>query len=206
MTCDRARELMVATAVDDLGAADRLDLESHLGTCAACAGDREGVTALIDRLKAVGIDDPGPAYWAAYNRRIRGRIDATAAVRWRGLRRHLPAAAAALLVVAVAIVAIRRENGPRSGGPAAPGSAPIAGTPSPGSSAASPASTALPAAAAVETDFEGVLTRAAATSGTATVQRVLDDMLSDDPWILDDDLTRLSAEERETLVEELTGA
>ena len=199
MTCDRARELMVATAVDELGAADRLDLESHLGTCAACAGDREGVTALIDRLKAVEIDDPGPAYWAAYNRRIRGRIDATAAVRWRGLRRHLPAAAAALLVVAVAIVAIRRENGARPGGPAAPGSAPIAGTPP-------PASTALPAAAAVENDFEGVLTRAAATSGTATVQRVLDDMLSDDPWILDDDLTRLSAEERETLVEELTGA
>ena len=199
MTCDRARELMVGAAVDETVAADRRELESHLGSCPACAGERQRVAALIGRLKAVEIDDPGPAYWAAYNRRIRRRLDAADVTAWRGLWRHLPAVAAALLVVAGAIVAIRRDNWTRPGGQADSGSAPIA-------AASPPASMALPPASAAETDFEGVLSRAAASNGAATVQRVLDDMVTDDPWILDDDLNLLSAEEREALVEELTGA
>jgi anti-sigma factor RsiW len=198
MTCDRARGLLVAAAVDEIEAADQRELESHLGTCPACAGERQRVAALIGRLKGVEIDDPGPAYWADYNRRIRGRLDAADGTAWRGLRRYLPAMAAALLA-AVAIVAVRQENGVRHGGPEDPGSAPITASSPPGSTAPS-------ADSEVESGLEGVLTRAAISSGAATVQRVLDDMLTDDTWMLDDELSLLSAEEREALVKELTGA
>jgi hypothetical protein len=57
-----------------------------------------------------------------------------------------------------------------------------------------------------ETDLERLLKSAAAARGAASVQRVLDDMLTDDPWMLDDDLSLLTGEEREVLAEDLTGA
>ena len=185
MTCARARELMVAAAVDEIEPADRRDLESHSGSCPECAGERERVTGLIARLRTAEVDDPGPGYWAAYNRRIRERLEASDAAGWRRPWRFLPAAAAALLVVAVAVVAVRREDGARPGRSGEPGHE---------------------SSGAAETELEGVLTRAAAASGAATVQRVLDDMLTDDPWLLDDELSLLTAEEREALVRDLTGA
>jgi hypothetical protein len=190
MTCDRARDLMVAAAAGEIESAERVELDVHLRSCPVCAGEQDRLAALFDRLHRAGVEDPGPVYWASYNQRIRRRIEDSRAASWRAGRRLLPAAAAAILVLAAVLVAVRREKPAGPGGLREPGGGPVAGATAPRAG----------------DDLEGVLSRAAAARGAATVQQILEDMLTDDPWYLDDDLSLLSGEEREALAEELTGA
>lgn len=72
LTCDAARELIVASADEPLADADELELRQHLGDCPDCAAYRETIArtvsvVLSDALSSV---DPNPAIHPKLRRRL----------------------------------------------------------------------------------------------------------------------------------------
>jgi anti-sigma factor RsiW len=128
MVCVDARDLLVARAREALSPEARDAVERHLETCAACrrAADAEAVLdhLLRERLPRPGAPDalrrrlealrPRPAQSAAV---AAVRPAAWRAPRWaRGVRRALPALAAAILAAGGAWVVAARHAGPAAAG------------------------------------------------------------------------------------------
>ena len=88
----------------DLSGTDREKLESHLGSCAGCAGYiRELATLLPLTVKS---DEPPQEFWQNYSRELRGKLDDVGAKKswWRDLLpafppSYVPAFATAAIVV-----------------------------------------------------------------------------------------------------------
>lgn len=110
MDCRETQTLLTAFHDGELPAADRARVEDHLRGCSGC------VALLADLARvdhAVGVPDPGPAYWDRFNARVMDRVEREAGgaggtiLRPKGgwmrqpLRYLVPAVAAAALVVMV---------------------------------------------------------------------------------------------------------
>ena len=122
MDCRETQTLLTAFHDGELPAADRARVEAHLRGCPGCGALLAGL-ARADR--AVGVPDPGPAYWDRFNARVMDRVEReadgpkAAVLRpkhgWMRmqLRYLVPAAAVATLVVVVV-----RYGGMHPGAPA----------------------------------------------------------------------------------------
>jgi len=110
MDCRETRTLLTAFHDGELSAADRARVEEHLRGCREC-GVMLADLARADR--AVGVPDPGPAYWDRFNARVMDRVGReaegpkAAVLRPKGgwmrqqFRYLAPAAAVAALVVGI---------------------------------------------------------------------------------------------------------
>ena len=137
MDCRETQTLLTAFHDGELPAAERARVEEHLRGCPGCAALLADL-ARADR--AVGVPDPGPAYWDRFNERVRDRVGreadgpGVAVLRPKGgwvrqqLRYLVPAAAAAaLLLIVVRFAGIHPgapppTAPPSSSAPAAPAS------------------------------------------------------------------------------------
>ncbi len=108
MKCEDARRLVHAWLDGELDAAERLEIEGHLGTCAACAsryrGERETQAAI--RGQGVRYLAPQGLEWrirrAVRGARERPRFDGPSVAAWIGI-----AAAAAVLLFGIYAVVLR---------------------------------------------------------------------------------------------------
>jgi hypothetical protein len=122
MDCRETQPLLTAFHDGELPAADRARVEEHLRGCREC-GALLADLARVDR--AIGVPDPGPAYWNRFNARVMDRVEREAGgsrvtiLRPKGgwmrqqLRYLVPAAAAAALLVVIV-----HYGGMRPGAPA----------------------------------------------------------------------------------------
>ena len=122
MECRETQTLLPAFHDGELPAAERVRVEEHLRGCLECAVLLADL-ARVDR--AIGVPDPGPAYWDRFNARVMDRVKReadgprVAVLRpksgWmrQQLRYLAPAAAAAALVVVIV-----HYGGMRPGAPA----------------------------------------------------------------------------------------
>jgi hypothetical protein len=87
-------------------------LRAHMAGCAECAGSAELVAlAATTAHRREPIEDPGPAYWQDFDRRLRGRL--------AGRRRLRLAAAAAAAVLLAITIFLARPRAPARPFPAA---------------------------------------------------------------------------------------
>ena len=124
MDCRETQPLLAAFHDGELPAAERIRVEEHLRGCPECAALLADL-ARVDR--AIGVPDPGPAYWDRFNARVMDRVEREAdgqgarVLRPKGgwmrqqLRYLVPAAAAAALVVMIV-----HYGGMRTGAPTQP--------------------------------------------------------------------------------------
>ena len=124
MDCRETQPLLAAFHDGELPAAERIRVEEHLRGCPGCAALLADL-ARVDR--AIGVPDPGPAYWDRFNARVMDRVEREAdgqgarVLRPKGgwmrqqLRYLVPAAAAAALVVMIV-----HYGGMRPGAPTQP--------------------------------------------------------------------------------------
>jgi len=108
VTCDEARSLIHAYADGELDLRSSLELEQHLGQCASCAREYEGITALRSALKQ------NLSYYEASDS-VKGRIRSSsrAAIRAETRSRSLrtvapyawrwPAAVAAIMLIGISL-------------------------------------------------------------------------------------------------------
>ncbi len=104
--CETYEEDLVLLHYGDLGGAERHKLESHLASCAGCAGYLKELATLLPL--TVKSDEPPPEFWQNYHRELRAKLDDVAAKKawWRNLATifrpsYVPAFATAAVVVLV---------------------------------------------------------------------------------------------------------
>ena len=102
--CAAYEEDLVLHHYGDLSGAERQKLESHLVSCAGCAGYLKELATLLPL--TVKSDEPPQEFWQDYSRELRGKLDNIAAQKnsWRNLAtcfrpRYVAAFATAALVV-----------------------------------------------------------------------------------------------------------
>jgi predicted anti-sigma-YlaC factor YlaD len=184
--CDEARRAIAARLAGDADDMAAGDLDRHLGTCDACSHDAEALEQGLDLLGRGEVPDPGPAYWAAFGGRVRGRIEGWQRRRaWR--RSAWALAAAAVLATGVALQALRVDR-----------------VPLPERSERTSVGTEDRRVA--EARLQALLDRASAAEGGRTVLRtVLDQLGPGHPLALDEALEALSPEESAELGREISG-
>jgi anti-sigma factor RsiW len=162
--CERNLEDLALLLADEIDPERRAALESHLGSCAACARESAAFDRAFADLRASDAPDPGPVYWSSFQGRFRGRLAARRAVG----RRHLLYAAAAVLVAATGLgILIGRRPGAGDAGGAAPAVATSAGV------------EGDRAEARLEAALHAVRARA---SGDAEFEAILDEIAPGDPY------------------------
>lgn len=120
MTTHLTREQLV----DALERPLSLDHQTHLASCAVCAGDLARMRTLVADVAAAGdVPEPSPLFWDHLSARVREAADAEPAesMGWIGYWRPLAAIAAVLTMVIM--VAVWRSARPT---PPAPGPAAVA--------------------------------------------------------------------------------
>ena len=123
MTMDRHAEFadkLEAYALGQLSEPEKLDVESHLQVCAACADE---VRAIDEVLQAIAESTPPVQPPASLRQRVlaavaevpqeRARVSAPVDVPRRSAWRMVPLAAAAVLVLAVGVGRRRASRAPR---------------------------------------------------------------------------------------------
>ena len=103
-TCEAYEEDLVLLHYGDLSGAERQKLDSHLASCARCAGYLKDLATLLPL--TVRSDEPPQEFWQNYSRELRGKLDDVAATKawWRNLAAifrpgYIPAFATAAVVV-----------------------------------------------------------------------------------------------------------
>ena len=102
--CEAYEEDLVLLHYGDLSGAERQKLDSHLASCAGCAGYLKDLATLLPL--TVKSDEPPQEFWQNYSRELRGKLDDVAATTawWRILAAifrpgYIPAFATAAVVV-----------------------------------------------------------------------------------------------------------
>lgn len=102
--CEAYEEDLVLLHYGDLSGAERQKLDSHLASCAGCAGYLKALATLLPL--TVKSDEPPQEFWQNYGRELRGKLDnvATTKAWWRNLAAffrlgYTPAFATAAIVV-----------------------------------------------------------------------------------------------------------
>ena len=102
--CEAYEEDLVLLHYGDLSGAERQKLDSHLASCAGCAGYLKDLATLLPL--TVKSDEPPQEFWQNYSRELRGKLDDVAATKawWRKLAAifrpgYIPAFATAAVVV-----------------------------------------------------------------------------------------------------------
>ena len=75
--CKAYEEDLVLLHYGDLSGAEREKLDSHLGSCAGCAGYLKELATLLPL--TVKSDEPPQEFWQNYSRELRGKLDDIAA-------------------------------------------------------------------------------------------------------------------------------
>jgi anti-sigma factor RsiW len=83
--CQTYEEDLVLLHYGELRGAERQKLESHLASCAGCAGYLKELATLLPL--TVKSDEPPQEFWQNYSRELRGKLDDVAAKKawWRNL-------------------------------------------------------------------------------------------------------------------------
>lgn len=71
--CPAHEENLVLLHYGDLAGAEAEPLRSHVRDCSACAGYLSDLGAVLPL--TVAVDEPAPAFWLAYDRELRNKID-----------------------------------------------------------------------------------------------------------------------------------
>ena len=71
--CPAHEENLVLLHYGDLAATEAEPLRSHVRACSACAAYLSDLGALLPL--TVAADEPAPAFWSAYDRELRSKID-----------------------------------------------------------------------------------------------------------------------------------
>lgn len=107
IACEAYEEDLVLLHYGDLGGTERQKLESHLGSCAGCAGYLKELATLLPL--TVKSDEPPQEFWQNYSRELRGRLDDLAAKKawWRNLATTFrPSYVSALAAAAIVVLAL----------------------------------------------------------------------------------------------------
>lgn len=105
--CETYEEDLVLLHYGDLSGAERQKLDSHLTSCAGCAGYLKELATLLPL--TVKSDEPPPEFWQNYSRELRGKLDNIAERKtwWRSLAAMLqPRYLAAFATAAVVVLAL----------------------------------------------------------------------------------------------------
>ncbi len=186
MRCEEAAEAIATLTAGEIDPAVQAGLETHLRGCRACSREAAATRDLLALLGGLEVPDPGPVYWEAFGKRLRSRL--VRAERRSRLRRWLQVAAAAVLLAGL-VLAVRRPGAPVTPPAPAPETTPPA----------------LQAGAEEARLLRLLRSAASGESGAREVQAILDEMVPGDPLELDDALGSFSPKEREELSRDLSG-
>jgi len=107
-SCREIRELLVLFSEGELGAQERLRVETHLVDCAACREEAAGVEAVRSALSDPELFADARPDWDALPSRLAERARESAPRSWG--RNHWLALAASLLIACSLLVLVRREG------------------------------------------------------------------------------------------------
>ena len=170
--CEETIEALALRLGQEIDPLREAALEEHLAGCAACAREAAAFQELGDALEAGPVPDPGPVYWASFQKRLRQRLQS----RQRARRIWTVAAglaAAALLALGMSVWVERGSGG-------ASRVVPVAG-------AGSGAGAGVSEESLAEARLDAALDRLAEQrAGSLELESILDDLAADDPMVLED--------------------
>jgi anti-sigma factor RsiW len=103
MNCDRAREELVAYLDGELGGGAAADVQRHLDRCPACKLEAEKLSATGGLLDIISDIEPSAEFTAGTVQRAMKAPEQAPAPRLLSVRRLLPAAAAAAVILTVTL-------------------------------------------------------------------------------------------------------
>jgi anti-sigma factor RsiW len=166
--CEETLEALALRLGQEIDPGREVALNEHLAGCPACAREAAAFRDLQEALQVEALPDPGPLYWASFQKRLRQRIVS------RQRARRARAVAVGLAASALLAIGISAWIQRGSGGPSHPDQTDGSGA-------------ARADGSLAETRLDAALDRLAEQrTGSLELESLLDDLVADEPMMLED--------------------